>query len=77
MPISNQPAKNRPALKVTLEWVPAGDQLPDSDLTVLIALVEDEVWMGYLDGDIWREISGAPIEATRVTYWAHLPAAPG
>ena len=56
-------------------WVPINERLPDSDTTVLVAVVDadEPVWLGYLDGSEWCEISGAPI---RVTHWAELPAPP-
>lgn len=59
-----------------LTWIPLSTQLPDADLTVLIALSDRDVWTGYLDGDVWRDVSGMPLEPGRVTHWMHMPEAP-
>lgn len=70
-------AKQRgPSLKVTIEWIPVDIKLPDADLNVLIDVIDDDVWMGYLDGDIWRDTAGTPLGTGRVRHWAHTPKAP-
>lgn len=58
------------------DWTSVDDTLPDADTTVLIALSDGEVWIGYLDGDAWRDVSADVIEWSRVTHWMHLPPAP-
>lgn len=67
---------DKPSLKVEVEWIPVGAKLPDADTTVLLALDDKEVWLGYLDADAWRDVSSTPICAARVTHWMHVPEAP-
>jgi len=65
-----------PGLRQLVEWIPvASGKLPDDDTTVMIALADDdeEWWLGYLDGDTWRNVEGRPVE---VTHWAHMVAGP-
>ena len=67
-------------------WQPCADGLPDSDTTVLVSNPEwiEPVFMGYHDGEVWREINGAawmpddfedPNERPP-THWADLPEPP-
>jgi hypothetical protein len=58
------------------DWTPVDEGLPDADTLVLIALNDDDVWTGYLDGDGWRYVDAMPIATERVTHWMHLPAHP-
>lgn len=39
------------------------DSLPDSDITVMLRLPDEEypVWPGYHDGETWRSADGTPI----------------
>jgi len=49
-------------------------ELPDSDITVLMLLEDDEypVWPGYHDGETWRKSDDdSPVEC-RVIGWVHL-----
>jgi ParB-like chromosome segregation protein Spo0J len=62
--------------KITVEWIPVENKLPDADTTVLLALTEGEVWLGYLDGEAWRYADSMPVVLSRVTHWMHLPAVP-
>ena len=62
--------------KSSVEWVDATKQLPDDDMTVLIALEDGEVWTGFMDSGVWRYVSADAIEGT-VTHWAEFPAPPG
>jgi hypothetical protein len=57
-------------------WIDAAIALPDADTLVLLALNDDDVWPGYLDGDIWRYVDAMPITSERVTHWMHLPTGP-
>lgn len=53
-------------------WTLVGDGLPDADLTVNIMLGEDSdepIWLGYLDGEQWRDIEGMPVD---VIAWAPM-----
>lgn len=48
--------------------------LPDSDITVLMSLDDEEypVWPGYHDGETWRTVDDdSPVEG-RVIGWLHL-----
>jgi hypothetical protein len=67
-----------PTLQQTLAWIDVKDRLPDSDTTVLVAFDPssdpgEPVWLGWLDGDTWRDCDGA---VWPVTYWMPLPEAP-
>lgn len=57
-------------------WIPVGTELPDADTIVLIAIddpVCEPVWIGYLDGQVWRDFQDVEV---RVTHWRHLPEPP-
>lgn len=70
VPFIDQPA----AESELIEWHRV-ENLPDSDTTVLIIAGGDtEVWLGYLDGDQWRDADGFRID--NVIYWAHVPSGP-
>jgi hypothetical protein len=58
-------------------WTPIAARLPDADTLVLIAFSDLEVWTGYLDGDIWRDVSAMSLEPGFVTHWMDLPPHPG
>ncbi|KLN54717.1 hypothetical protein [Variovorax paradoxus] len=65
-------ARAWPQGQVLVQWIPVGQGLPDSDLTVHITLgpgASEPVWLGYLDGDTWRDIEGNEVE---VTHWAQM-----
>lgn len=57
-------------------WKRVEDEMPDSDLTVMIYHAEEDepVWLGYHDGDTWRTVDGAQC---LVSHWMDLPAGPG
>jgi hypothetical protein len=60
-------------------WKDAKEELPDEDLTVLMALSDGEVWTGFLDAGEWRFVSADPVDqgdGTCVTHWADLPPHP-
>jgi len=57
-------------------WTDTATALPDADTLVLLALNDDEVWPGFLDGDTWRNVDATPITGERVTHWMHFPAPP-
>jgi hypothetical protein len=58
-------------------WSDVNDELPDDDITVLIAQddANEPVWLGYRDGDFWRDVSGTAY-INKVTHWADLPELP-
>jgi len=57
-------------------WTDTAAALPDADTLVLLALNDDDVWPGYLDGDTWRYVDAMPITSERVTHWMPLPVPP-
>lgn len=58
-----------------ITWVNVETELPDSDTTVLIVDGDNDVFAGFLDGDLWRYESGDRV-ASGVLYWADLPPSP-
>lgn len=57
-------------------WISVDDQLPDDELSVLIALDDGEVWTGFMDAGDWRFVSADPV-TSRVTHWLNFPEPPG
>lgn len=64
-------------IKETIEWHSTRISMPDSDITVLLFCpqLDCEVWIGYHDGEVWREVGSDTIDG-RVTHWAHIPSGP-
>jgi hypothetical protein len=64
----------------TITWIPAAEQLPDAELTVLCSGAETGVFDGFLDGTdeagkpVWRDVTAMPVYD--VTHWAELPKGP-
>ena len=57
-------------------WVKATTP-PDDGETVIIHTLGGEVWTGFIDGDVWRNVSGARIhEEEPVLHWMPLPLSP-
>ena len=57
-------------------WKPASTP-PDDGETVIIATLGGEVWTGFIDGKVWRYVSGARIhEQEPVLHWMPLPLPP-
>ncbi|MDD5176795.1 MAG: hypothetical protein PHQ05_10275 [Sterolibacterium sp.] len=58
-------------------WIKVKDSLPDADLVVLVCTpkASEPVWLGYLDGEVWRYIDASPIErgGIKVEGWSDLP----
>lgn len=59
-------------MRESIEWIACTDRLPDDGLSVLICTTgtAEPVWLGYRDGDDWRDSEGA---AVAVTHWAAMP----
>lgn len=57
---------------VEIKWIDVLDSLPDADRTVLITTIDDDepVWIGWLDGDSWRDTLGGKV---KVSAWAEFP----
>lgn len=54
-------------------WTSPAEQMPDGDITVLIAFGDGEVWTGFHDGDDgWRFVSGDPVRDP-VCGWMEFP----
>ena len=60
----------------TVLWTAVEQSMPDSDTTVLIhaPTSSEPVWLGFHDGEHWREVSGDIVEGVR--HWADLPLGP-
>jgi hypothetical protein len=64
-------------LTEVVTWTPVAAGLPDSDLTVQVALTghDEPTWLGYFDGEGWIDIEGMPL-GDAVTHWAEMPKGP-
>lgn len=53
-------------------WIDVSEKLPDSDVTVVVNTPNssEPVWLGFHDGECWRNVEGFPIT---VTAWAEMP----
>lgn len=58
-------------------WTPVTERLPDDEALVLIALNDDDVWIGFRDCGVWWYPDAMPIAHERVTHWMPMPAGPG
>ena len=61
-------------MKETITWNTDGS-LPDSDTTVLVQSIHEQVGEGFHDGDNWRWASSALVRV-KVNAWADLPSGP-
>ncbi len=54
------------------QWINPDHTLPDSDMTVVVNTPNssEPVWLGFHDGECWRNVEGFPIT---VTAWAEMP----
>lgn len=66
----------REGAKNSLAWISTAERLPDDEQTVLIAMDDGEVWIGYLEADQWRYVSSDPITCARITHWMEFPEPP-
>jgi len=59
----------------TIEWFTCTNKMPEFDETVIVhhPSADEPVWLGYHDGEIWREVSG---DAINVSHWAEMPIGP-
>lgn len=59
---------------LAVRWVPVNQQLPDAEITVLVANHSGDVALGYVsDEDLWFGADATPIT---VAFWAELPEGP-
>jgi hypothetical protein len=56
-------------------WTPVSEGGLDDDITVLMALSDNEVWPGYRSNGQWFFITSDPCSETP-THWADLPRHP-
>jgi hypothetical protein len=56
-------------------WVPVDKELPDDELTVLLALSDGEVWTGFHEAGKWYHESGDRLTGV-VTHWMQFPEPP-
>ena len=61
-----------------VRWIRVSQEMPDSELTVLIhcPISDDPVWIGYHDGTAWRAVDGMDLGEDFVDHWAALPDPP-
>lgn len=58
-------------------WINVEAALPDDGEAVIIHTLGGEVWTGFIDGDIWRNVAGARIhEEEPVLHWMPFPDPP-
>jgi len=53
-------------------WKSVHDEMPDADQTVLVHYpnADEPVWLGFHDGETWRDVNADPLT---VTHWRDLP----
>jgi len=60
-----------------LVWRSVDDELPDDGEAVIIHTLGGEVWTGFIDSDVWRNVCGARIhEEEPVLHWMPFPNPP-
>lgn len=61
----------------TTQWRDAEAERPDDEDAVLIYTTLGVVWVGFLDGEEWRNVGGEAMEPDEVvTHWAPFPQPP-
>ena len=60
----------------TITWTKCSEALPPDEETVLIAMDDGEVWMGFVHGGDWSTVGAWPLADVSVTHWAHMPKHP-
>ncbi len=62
-------------MQSAIVWKNAKAEIPDDEITVLIAFGDGEVWTGFRLAGQWRYVSADLAEAP-VVWWADFPAPP-
>lgn len=63
-------------LQSIIEWKRPADEMPDDEITVLLAFADGDVTLGYHDG-CWRNMEGLPYGTKdEPRAWADVPEAP-
>ena len=58
----------------SVRWVDAHKELPDDEMTVLVALADGEVWTGFHEDNQWRFVSAdmmKPRSCTGLSFLNH------
>lgn len=73
----NAPDRCQSSSDEQIQWIPLASSYPDADITVLVHCpgATDPVWLGFFDGEIWRDVGADPMDH-EVTHWADLPEGP-
>jgi len=58
-----------------VRWIDASRELPDDEMTVMIAFEGGGVWTGFRDAGEWRCVDGELVKE-RVTHWGEFPDGP-
>ena len=59
----------------TITWIPVSKELPDDEETVMVALDDGEVWLGFHSETRWSAVDADLFQA-EVTHWARMPEGP-
>ena len=62
-------------MSATMEWIDAGEEMPDSDTDVIVATEDGHIEGGFHDGKDWRWVNASLIEID-VTHWMPFPEPP-
>lgn len=58
-------------------WRSVAEDMPDDGETVIIHTKDGEVWTGFIDGEVWRNVAGARIyDYDPVLHWMPFPNPP-
>ncbi len=57
-------------------WRKPKEALPDSDLEVIVATKDGEVFAAFYDGEQWRDLTAMPLPEHHVTHWCRYPEPP-
>ena len=63
-------------MKSEIKWTSVEADLPDDEISVLIATNDGDVWIGYKLGDVWFWSEGLLVESGTVQFWADIPPHP-
>ena len=61
----------------TIHWKRTADELPDADITVLMAFADGDVLLGFFGDDYWRNMEGLAFGThDKPLAWADIPEVP-
>jgi hypothetical protein len=65
------------SLQSIIEWKRPAEEMPDAEITVLVAFHDGEVDRGYWDSDCWRSMENLVWHPNDpIVAWAHMPEVP-